>query len=209
MQKRLRQFLKISLGLILLVAALVLWANLEIVNSTKDLLKDNTADLPTVKTGLLLGTSPNEYLFSRIEAATTLFKSGKIKYILVSGDNRVNDYNEPEYMRRALVKNGVPDSVIYSDYAGLRTFDSVIRAREVFGQTDIIFISQEFHNQRAVYLARHYGMNAYGYNAKDVDAYKGDPTRTREVFARVKVFLDILTGKEPKFLGDKIKIGKQ
>jgi SanA protein len=173
----------------------------------------DTTSLPSCKTAVLLGTSkrlaggsPNDFFYNRIKAAVNLFNSGKIKYIIISGDNSVEYYNEPIDMKKELLKEGVPDSVIVLDYAGLRTFDSMIRAKEIFGQTKLIVVSQKFHNERAIFIARKYGIEAYGYNAEDVASHKGFKTRIREMFARVKVFVDIYTGKKPKFLGEKIVI---
>lgn len=164
--------------------------------------------------GLLLGTSkyssngqPNLYFFNRIDAAVKLYKAGKIKYIIVSGDNRSVKYNEPMIMKRELIKHGIPAEVIFVDYAGFRTLDSVIRAREIFGQTTFIIISQEFHTKRAVFIARRSGIEAFGYNAEDVRMYNGFFTRIREIFARVKVFLDIYVfHSHPKYLGEKVII---
>lgn len=171
-------------------------------------------ELPANEVGLLLGTSPklkngknNLYFDHRITAAIHLYKAGKIKYILISGDNRRRNYNEPEYMRKALLQGGVPEEAIYLDYAGFRTLDSVIRAKKVFGQNRFTVISQKFHNARAVYIARKNGIEAIGFNARDVDTYSGFKTQIRERLARVKVFLDLLTRKQPKFLGEKIVIG--
>jgi SanA protein len=203
--------------LIILAVFLLLtwWANYKIESTTRPFITDNPANLPACKTALLLGTSKvlkhqqiNEYFYRRISAAVDLYKSGKIKYIIVSGDNSIDIYNEPADMKKDLIKNGVPDSVIYLDYAGFRTFDSVVRAKEVFGQDSVIMVSQEFHNQRAVFIAQKIGMVAYGYNAEDVDANIGFKTRFREFFARAKVFWDVYTGVKPHFLGEKIKVGK-
>ena len=170
--------------------------------------------LPENEVGLLLGTSPklkngknNLYFDHRITAAIELYKAGKIKYILISGDNRQRNYNEPEYMKKALIQGGVPEEAIYLDYAGFRTLDSVVRAKKVFGQNRITVISQKFHNARAVYIARKNGMEAIGFNAQDVDTYSGLKTQIRESLARVKVFLDLFTRKQPRFLGEKIIIG--
>ncbi|HXB39398.1 MAG TPA: ElyC/SanA/YdcF family protein [Bacteroidia bacterium] len=203
--------------LIILAVFLLLtwWTNYKIESTTRPFITDNLANLPACKTALLLGTSKvlkhqqvNEYFYRRISAAVDLYKSGKIKYIIVSGDNSIDIYNEPADMKKDLIKNGVPDSVIYLDYAGFRTFDSVVRAKEVFGQDSVIMVSQEFHNQRAVFIAQKIGMVAYGYNAEDVDANIGFKTRFREFFARAKVFWDVYTGVKPHFLGEKIKVGK-
>ena len=164
----------------------------------------------------MLGTSPklkngnnNLYFDYRILAAVELYKAGKIKYILISGDNRREDYNEPEEMKKALMQKGIPEKFIYLDYAGFRTLDSVIRAKEVFGQNQLTIISQRFHNERAIYLAERNGINAIGYNAKDVNAYAGLKTNIRELLARVKMFIDLAIDKQPHFLGGKIIIGKK
>ena len=116
--------------------------------------------IPPNKVGLLLGTSKylssghiNLYYKYRIEAVTKLYRSGKIKFILISGDNGSKSYNEPELMKQDLIENGIPTSKIFLDYAGFRTLDSVLRAQKIFGQNSFTVISQEFHNERALYLA--------------------------------------------------------
>ncbi len=115
-------------------------------------------------------------------------------------------YNEPEDMKNDLVRLGMPDSVIYLDYAGFRTYDSVIRMNKIFGQDSFTIISQQFHNKRAIYSSNRLGLSAVGYNAKDVNKYFGFKTKVREQFARVKVFLDLAVSKQPKFLGEKVVI---
>ncbi|MBP5795958.1 MAG: YdcF family protein, partial [Bacteroidales bacterium] len=125
----------------------------------------------------------------------------------VSGDNRHTNYNEPEAMRRSLVERGIPDEVIFLDYAGFRTFDSVVRAHEVFRQPNFIVVSQKFHNERAVFIAGKKGIEAFGYNAEDVGFNYGLMTYIRECFARCKVYIDLLTGKQPHFLGDPVDVG--
>ena len=109
-------------------------------------------------------------------------------------------------MQNELIKAGIPEDKIHLDFAGFSTIESVIRANKVFGLKSFIVVSQKFHNQRAVYLAREYGIKAYGFNAKDVDAYWGIKTKIREVFARNKVYLDLMFGTEPKCLGKKVVI---
>lgn len=177
-------------------------------------LYSDVKQIPHNKVGLLLGTAPvtpwgvhNNYYDYRINAAIELFKAGKIDYILVSGDNHSTDYDEPSCMRDSLLVKGVPKDKIILDYAGFRTLDSVVRAKEIFGQDSITIISQSFHNERALYLAKHYGIEAVGYNAKDVEYWKKKlKIHGREYLARVKMFIDLYTGKQPKFLGEKIKI---
>ena len=171
------------------------------------------SDIPANNVGLLLGTSPklksgnnNLYFDYRIDAAVELYKAGKINYILISGDNRKEEYNEPEEMKKALIAAGIPDQRIILDYAGLRTLDSVVRAHLIFGLERFTLISQQFHNERAIYLAQQSHLQAIGYSAQDVSAYAGFKTNLRELLARVKVFVDIVTNKAPKHLGEKVKI---
>lgn len=210
-----KRYKKIAIGLLIIVAALFLftfWANTTIIKNSSAFITGSLQEVDSCKAGLLLGTSKyawggeNDFFFNRIDAAVELLKAGKIECIIISGDNSRKDYNEPLDMKNELIKQGIPEAKIYLDYAGFRTFDSVIRAKEIFGQTSFIVISQKFHNERAVYIARKNGIEAFGYNAKDVEARKGFKTKIREYFARDKVFLDMLIGVEPKFLGDKIVI---
>ncbi len=170
--------------------------------------------LPDNKAGLVLGTSKyrmdgSENLFFkyRIQAAAQLYKAGKIEVIIVSGDNRVANYNEPREMRRELVKLGIPAHKIHLDYAGFRTLDSVVRCKEVFGQQKFTIISQQFHNERALFIAKRKDIDAVAFNAKDVNLQSGFKTKLREVFARVKVVIDLyVLKKQPKFLGEEIGI---
>lgn len=211
--ERKRKFRIFILTSIVVVVALTIWSNIAVNHTAKDFISDDLANMKPNNAGLLLGTSRNlkngarnDFFFNRIDATVELFKSGKIKNIIISGDNSKSDYNEPTDMKAELVKNGIPDSIIYLDYAGFRTLDAVVRARDIFGQNSFIVISQKFHNERAVYLARKFGIEAFGYNAKEVQAYKGFKTKLREFFARDKMFLDLLFGVKPKFLGEKIII---
>jgi len=175
---------------------------------------DQWNQLPENKCGLLLGTSKykikggiNPYFSQRLDAAAMLYHSGKIKYIIASGDNSELNYNEPRTMKSGLKQRGVPAENIFLDYAGFRTLDSIVRAREIFGQDSITVISQHFHNERAVYIGRSYGMRVTGFNADDDDDLLLIEVRLREVFARYRAFIDVKIIKEqPKFLGDKIII---
>ncbi|MBP7810116.1 MAG: YdcF family protein [Bacteroidia bacterium] len=201
------------LSLLTLVSVIVCWANYKINSFSEQYIYNSTDSIPECRTAILLGTSKfmrsgtkNYFFYNRIKAAETLFKSGKVQFVIISGDNSLSYYNEPADMRKELMKAGVPDSCIFLDHAGFRTFDSMIRAKEVFGQTKFIVVSQEFHNERAIFIARKYGIEAYGYNAEDVSAASGFKTKFRELFARVKVFIDVYSNKQPKFLGDKIII---
>ncbi|HAD97039.1 MAG TPA: protein SanA [Cryomorphaceae bacterium] len=195
--------------------AIICWITYSGVSSfAQPYISSTMDDLPAQKVGLMLGTSPrlsggrpNLYFTYRVQAATDLYEQGKIEYILVSGDNRKKEYNEPRAMRDALIKKGISEDHIILDYAGFRTFDSMIRAEKVFGQDSFIVISQPFHNERAVFIARKSGIEAYGFNARDVDVAAGFKTKLREVGARVKMILDIyVLHTEPKFLGDPVII---
>lgn len=203
-------FLAASCFLLLLVCNA--WIN----KSTRAQLYTKSSAIPARKVGLVLGASKNTvrgtdnmYFTYRMQAAYELYKTGKVQYLLLSGDNHTEGYDEPTDMRDALLKLGVPDSCIVLDYAGFRTLDSVVRCKEVFSEDSITVISQEFHNQRALFIANKSGMHAIGFNAREVNKNYSFKTRFREYFARVKCVLDIyILHTDPKFLGEKIKIGK-
>lgn len=187
--------------------------NKRIDKATEKRVFDTPGSLPFRPTGLVLGTTPrlkngrpNLYFEYQMDAAAALYKAGKVRRLLLSGDNRRRHYNEPEEMKKALIERGVPQSVLFPDYAGLRTLDSVVRAKEIFGQDSVTIISQRFHNQRAIYLADAFGLSAIGYNAPDVHTAASLKVRLREWLARVKVFVDLATGKRPRHLGEKIKL---
>lgn len=213
MKKIIKNIFKIFLLLFVAGIIFIAWANYSIRTDSSTSVSYNIADVPEAKTALLLGTGktlnngmPNAYFYNRIKAATDLYKSGKIHYIIVSGDNSTKDYNEPEDMQAALVQQGVPQDKIILDHAGFRTLDSVVRAKDIFGQTKLVIISQKFHNERAVFLAKHNGMEAFGYNAEDVNKYAGLKTNLREYLAKAKAYWDLMFGVEPKFGGEKIVI---
>jgi len=171
--------------------------------------------LPHRHVGLVLGCSPrlgrnmaNPFFQNRIHSAVELFRAGKVDVLLVSGDNHHQGYDEPTEMRNALLDAGVPAEKIVLDYAGFRTLDSMVRAKEVFGQSEVTVISQEFHNRRAIFIAQHHGLDAVGYNSPDVYAPGSVMTHVREQAAKVKTVLDIyLLKTKPHFLGDKVLIG--
>ena len=163
-------------------------------------------EIPYCKVGLVLGCSPNAFLGSRIKAAAELFNNNKVDYLLVSGDNGRKDYDEPTVMKNALMNSGVPEDRIVCDYAGFRTLDSIIRAKEIFQLEKLIVISQKFHVERALYIADHKGIEATGYCADDVPGYM-ERMLAREHLSRAMAVFDILVNRQPKFLGEKIQIG--
>ncbi len=206
-------YLTIILAFIVSITAFIVCNNV-IIRDTSSSIFDNVDSIPKNRVGLLLGTNKNlsngyenQYFKYRIDATARLYHAGKIDRIIVSGDNSRHEYNESEYMRTDLVALGVPDSCIYLDYAGFRTFDSMLRCLKIFGQTRYTVISQRFHNERAIFIAQHEGMDVVGFNARDVSQRAGFKTMLRERFARVKVFLDIyVLNTKPKFLGAKIDV---
>lgn len=194
-KKRLKVLL-ILLGILsFLIAVLVFFSNHEINSYGRKYTYSDLDKIPFNEAGLLLGTGKylkphvvNLYYAYRIKAAVDLYRAGKIKIIIVSG-NKYN--NEPKNMRLDLIKSGVPQSAIYSDLEGYRTYDSVVRCRDVFGFQSFTVISQDWHNERAIFIARKLGLDAIGYNARDVKGFMAFETDIRELFSRVKVFIDL------------------
>ena len=200
------QFLKkrpVRIGL-LLAAAMVLFISLLICHANDQVARcaqyvySDAGRLPEHECALVLGTSRivqgkylNEYFRSRIDAAVKLYRKGKVRRILVSGDNGRKTYNEPEDMKNELLKNGIPEKDILLDYAGFRTLDSVLRARNLFGYRKYVVVSQQFHCERAVYLAREHGLEVIGYAADEVSPRFRLKRYFREPLARFKAWLDI------------------
>ncbi|MCB0735751.1 MAG: YdcF family protein [Bacteroidetes bacterium] len=200
--------------ILLLMFCVTLLADTWVSNQAHDATFNQLDQLPANRVGLLLGTSKygagggiNTYYRNRLNAAFELYMSGKIDYILVSGDNGTIYYNEPTTMKKDLVAMGIPEDHIYLDYAGFRTLDSVVRSKSVFGQTSITIISQRFHNERALVLAKMNDIEAVAYNAKDVGFRFGFKTQLREKLARVKLIIDLVTFKQPKYSGPPVNIG--
>jgi SanA protein len=184
-----------------------------VTSQAEDFIYDSVEYIPKNKVGLLLGAvkmtsngNVNSYYTHRLNGAIELYNAGKIEFILISGDNSTKDYDEPTTFKTDLIANGIPESKIFLDYAGFRTLDSVIRAKEIFGQSSITIISQQFHNERAIYLAKHNDINAIAFNVKDSYNHRRSKTQFREYFARAKASIDVFFNVEPKFLGDQIEI---
>jgi len=209
-----KKIFKRSFILIAILLLSIIGSNYWIIKSTKSQIYSDTSSIPKNDVALLLGASKtlrngteNLFFKYRIEAAAELYKSGKIKHIIVSGDNSRKAYDEATDMREALVAKGVPDSCITQDYAGFRTLDSMVRCLKVFGQNKITVISQKFHNERAVFIGNYYDMEVVAFNAKDAPAAFSIKTRTREHFAKFKAVLDLyILHKQPKFLGEQVAI---
>lgn len=209
----LKSISKIFGALLLVLLLVIITCNAIITSTTKHKIYTDIQKVPTNRVGIILGTSsrtasgsPNPYYTHRINATVALYRANKIKFILVSGDNGTIYYNEPDTIKKDLIKAGIPEHVIFLDYAGFRTLDSMVRAKYVFGLTKATVISQKFHNERAIYIAEHKGIQAIGFNAKDLSTSQGLKVQLREYLARVKVFIDALLNTQPKFYGDPIEI---
>ncbi|HUP91808.1 MAG TPA: ElyC/SanA/YdcF family protein [Solimonas sp.] len=194
-------------------AALVLFVvlcNRWVINSTDAYVYTDWALLPDNEVGLVLGTSPyvtgggtsSEYQ-GRIRAAAELYRLEKVRHLIVSGANPDSTYNEPRAMWRDLVKAGVKETDITMDFAGFRTFDSVVRAQTIFGLQRLTIITQRYHAYRAVFLSKKIGLSAVVFIAPaSSDGSYGVRNPPREILARCKAVLDVfLLRTEPKFLG--------
>lgn len=199
---------------IIFIAAFLIFSKWHIRYTTKKQVYSKVQDVPYHKVALVLGTSRyvhahqhNLYFDYRIEAAAELYFAKKVSFILVSGDNRSANYNEPKDMQRALMEKGIPKEAIILDYAGIHTLDSVIRCKKVFGQDKCVIVSQPFHVARALFIANRTKMSCVGYMAKDVPLRNDYKTPIREFFACGKAVLSMyLFHSQPKHLGDPIPI---
>lgn len=190
----------IALGAGALVAAA---CNLWIVAASRGALYRDAAQVPAGRVAVVLGAGPFSLALSnRLDAAAELYRHGKVDCLIVSGDNHIHGYNEPEIMKQGLVHRGIPAAAIVCDYAGFRTLDSVLRARVVFGLDRIVLVSQRFHNYRAVWLARRHGLEAVACDAAGTTAWEAWRWEAREAVARVVAVLDVyLWHRQARFMG--------
>jgi SanA protein len=140
----------------------------------------------------------------RADAAIALYQAGKAGAILVSGDNSTLEHNEVDPARKYLVSQGVSEKNIYLDHAGFDTYSTMYRAKEIFGVTQAIVVTQSFHLPRSLFLAHRMGIDAVGYRSDR--AHLLARNYVRESFARLKAMWDVTVNREPKFLGDKVPI---
>lgn len=205
-QSRRRRF-----ALVALVAATPLMADGAISLSVR--VHRDPARVPTAPVALVLGTAPlhqgrpNRFYTARLDAAARLYLSGRVRGLLVSGDNGSVNVDEPSAMKRDLVERGVPAEHITCDFAGFRTLDSVVRAREVFGLERVVVVSQAFHAERAVFLARRRGLSAEAFAAEDPWLGPWLKVRLRELAARSLAWWDLLVGTDPRYLGPPETVG--
>lgn len=206
-----RFLLKLFFFLAASAFAFAVTSNVWIMWTTVDRIYYNEEDVPAMDVALVLGTSrrsmdggPNSFFTTRMEAAAALYKSGKVKHLILSGDNTTRYYNEPKDMFNALLALGVPKEDMTLDYAGFRTLDSVVRSKEVFGQKEIVVVTQQFHAYRALFISEFYGIKAVTFAASDADKSGMTSVVSREWLARPKAILDLyILRQAPKFLGEK------
>jgi SanA protein len=195
-------------------AAALIGGNLWIVARASGRVFAHVADVPKNDVALVLGTSSrlkgggeNRFFVGRMAAAAELYRAGKIRHLILSGDNREARYDEPSSMRDALVKLGLPADAMTLDYAGFRTLDSFARAKKVFGTDRLTIVTDDFHSPRAVLLARHFGIDAYAYHSKPVPMRWSTKTRIREIAARFRALLDLYVLRtKPHFPGPRIEL---
>jgi len=203
-------FALFAIGALALAVVLLAWLAERRLDQSADAWSfGDVARLPDVDVALVLGTAPigpeggpNVYFVHRLAAAAALWKAGKVKYFIVSGST-----DEPAAMRAGLVERGVPAAAIYGDPAGYRTWDSVLRARDAFGQKQLIIVSQRFHLSRALFLARHAGVEAFGFEARDVDSAYSIFTELRRFPSALRAYVDVWTGADARDGGPRVTIG--
>jgi SanA protein len=184
-----------------------------VIISTQKQLYSSVELIPKNRVGVVLGTSKfrdkaqkmvNQFYQTRIDAAVALYMAGKIDYIIVSGDNSTKYYNEPLLMKNDLIARGIPANHIYMDNAGYRTLDSILRCRDIFGQSQFTIISQRFHNERAVYIANNKNVKCVAFCSEEGDEFWQEYTRER--LARVKMMYDLIFNTQAIYYGEKIEI---
>jgi SanA protein len=202
-------------GTFVLGVVFLVFCNLWVIRAGRGRMFGRVEEVPGRTVALVLGTSRttgdgrwlNPHFAHRIKAAAELFRAGKVRHFILSGDNHREGYDEPTDMKEALMKRGVSEAAITLDYAGFRTLDSVVRAKEVFGQTELVIVSEPFHNARALFLCRHYGIDAVAFHARPVSVRVSRWAHLREYLARVKAVLDVYVFHvKPKFLGEKVSL---
>ena len=180
-----------------------------LVGKTSSRIYSSVNDIPARKVGMVLGAPeysgnrPNPVLAGRLLAAADLYHAGKVRTLVVSGADRPEEfYEEIPAMTRGLVELGVPENAIIGDSKGLRTLDSILRMRDVFGYDDFITISQRDHCERALYLADHHGIATIGFEAGILPGRYPDEllfSAIRAPLSNVKAILDIATGRRAEY----------
>lgn len=207
--RSLRIFAWSALAILLIIVACNWW----LLQANRARIFSTLTVVPARSVSVVLGTAPlvgrwkNPFFEGRMDAAAQLWHAGKVRHLLVSGDNSRHDYDEPTAMRDALIARGVPARAITLDYAGFRTLDSLGRAREIFGLRELIIVTDDWHQPRALFLAHAAGLDALGVSSADVPWNMSAKTRIREWLSRVKAVADVcVLHTKPKFLGQTIRL---
>ncbi len=210
----LRRLIAVASTAILISLALLVGAWAYMAGTTAPHIATSLDAVAPAEVGLVLGTERlmrgrylNPFFSNRIDAAAALYATGKVKYLIVSGNQAGASYDEPRDMKAALVMAGVPADRIYRDNAGFRTLDSVLRAKSIFGQEKVIVISQRSHLERALFLAQAHGLNFQGFAATDPPRPLLLGNDLREAFARPWAILDVLVDRRPRLAGKAVALG--
>lgn len=210
LRRRLVVIAAVVLGLALLGLFFVLALDRWTEASSASRISSRLAEVPEHRVALVLGAMVypdgrlSAMLHDRVAAAVRLYKAGKVEKLLMSGDNSQSRYDEVTAMRNAAIRMGVPSDDVVRDFAGFRTWDSLYRAREIWGLKDLVIVTQRFHLPRALFIARGLGIDAHGYVADRPGGYPlaGRRSRLREIPARFLAWLDVYVLKPgPHFLG--------
>ncbi len=185
---------------IAICVATVIGCQMAVLNAAENRMYDDVSEIPHRKVALLLGTSPigrsglpNQFFLRRIDATVKLYKAGKFDRLIISGANRPEEFNEPEEMKAALVTHNVPDSIMTLDGKGFRTINSILWAKDVYGADSLMIISQQFHNERALFLTKCKGIEAVAFNAENTSSQRWRFLMfIRESLARVKAVFEVL-----------------
>lgn len=207
-----KKLIRLSVSALIVLALLVLIANTTVWVKSRKYIYRNVADVPVCYTAIVLGAkvfsngAPSDFLQDRLDVAIELYNSKKVTRFLLSGDHGTTSYDEVNGMKSYLLKHGIDTRDIFLDHAGFDTYNSMIRAREIFKITDAIIVSQEFHLSRAIYIARSKGLKAYGIEADKRNYHSLRRLKFRELLAKVKAFGEVTLNAKPKYLGTPIPI---
>lgn len=210
--KQLQKLIMPVIALATLSLLLLITANVVVIRKSKRFLYDNISDIPKCYTAIVLGAkvqqdgTPSDYLQDRLDMAIELYHNNKISRFLLSGDHGQTTYDEVNNMKAYLLNHGIDTADIFLDHAGFDTYNTMVRAKNIFQVTDAIIVTQAFHLPRAVYIARSQDIEAFGINADKRQYAAMKSLKIREALARVKAFAEVTFHKNPKYLGEQIPI---
>ena len=219
MIKPIKKLIKSVISIVLVLALIACGGSVGISAYVKDqvaekiITSEQAAEIEGVDCILVLGCAvraggePSAMLHDRLQRSVELYKAGVAPKLLMSGDHGQDDYDEVHTMKQFAIDEGIAPSDVFMDHAGFSTYESVIRARDVFQAKKIVIVTQEYHLYRALYLAEKLGLEAYGVSA-DYREYSGQSMRElREILARAKDFAYCYLEPDPTYGGDVIPIG--